>query len=203
MKIPSSLLTLAVLLPTALQADPEPYDSVRAVPYEPYFLEDSWYVQNLAITHNAQVIVDVGSHDGAASRDLVNVLPPLPEGKLYAIHSWFYDKAHPEHHYTYHKFLSNVKLDGHADRIIPIRMLPSEAAEALNIVADLIYIAASDKCIHKSIIDWFPHLTETGIIVGNNWSWHPVQIGVTQAADELDLTLHVENNTWWLERPVN
>jgi predicted O-methyltransferase YrrM len=197
-----SLFFAVALLPAVtLKSDvPEPYASMRDMPIDYYVFEDAYQVQTLALTAAAvPVVVDVGSEKGSCTRYLAQ---NLPDGKkIYSIETWYDHPEHPENHYAYHKFLNNLKLDGSANFVVPIRMSSLEAADALNAVADLVYLQSMKKSeVHASILAWFPHLSASGIICGNNWTWQDIEGGVLQAASDLNLHVHFNDNLWWLTK---
>ena len=96
----------------------------------------------------------------------------------------------------FHIFLSNVKQAGLAKKIVPIRMGSEEAAAALNVQADLIYLdAAHDtESVYKDILLWLPHVKEGGILCGDDWYWDSVKLAVQLAADELNFDIYYSGN---------
>lgn len=177
----------------------EPYSSVRNLPATPYFVQDAYIIYDLISSHNAGIIVDVGSHDGSVARFIAQQASNLPSlNKIYSINSWISCDSSEKH--LFQHFLSNVKQENTEDLIIPIRMTSNEAAWGLNIQADFIYLdGAHDKDnIFRDILAWYPHLADGGILGGNNW--HENSVGVTQAAESLNLNLRLNNNTWYFEK---
>lgn len=71
-----------------------------------------------------------------------------------------------------------------------------EAANALNIQADLIYIDASHdtKSVYNDIMAWDKHLTNGGVLCGDDWRMQPVKV-----AKDLHYKVHSYGNFWWYE----
>ena len=182
-------------------AAPEPYASVRDLPFTPYFVQDGYVFYSLIESHNAAVIVDVESQDGSVARfvaQLANNLPSL--SAIYSISAW--PETDPVQRRPYQRFLSNVKHETTTELITPIRMNSLEAAMSLNIKADFIsLVGANDQDrIYKDILAWYPHLSDNGVICGNNWYENAVELGVTKAATSLDLNLKISGNVWYFEK---
>lgn len=194
----SLFIASAMFSVASASAISDPYAVIRDLPEQPYYFEDAWIVQNLATTHSAQVLIDLGSVDGGAARYFAQNLPGT---KVYSISSWNdYDVTDPGSSYGFHKFLSNVKHEGLTEIIVPIRMDSLEGADSLNILADLIYINSGDYSVYDTVSAWLSHLSTNGVIAGNNWRLHDVQRGVVDVAAELELTLNLSDNIWWLTR---
>jgi hypothetical protein len=74
-----------------------------------------------------------------------------------------------------------------------------EAAEALNVQADLIYIDAAHDTenVTKDILAWYPHLKENGFMCGDDWRWPSVQVAVTDCAQRLNKQVGCQGTFWW------
>jgi hypothetical protein len=175
----------------------EPYVSVHNLPFKPYFIEDGYWLLDLITRHEAPVFIDVGSAEGGAARF---VAQNVPDGlKIYCVNDWL--NPDPNAKLQFQRFLSNVKQEQTSHLITPIRMNSQEAAAGLNVAANVIYLNSNDEDrVYNDILVWSTHLTPNGTICGNNWSDVSIQIGVTRAASALDLSLHTNNNSWFLER---
>ncbi len=144
----------------------------------------------------------MGSWLGASTRFLASSIGN--NGKVYAIDTWegssdeFEHMNDPRRSSLYQLFLSNVKHAQLTEIIVPFRMKSLEAAKALNIKADLIYIdAAHDtESVYQDILAWYPHLESGGIICGDDWSWPSVQVGVVKAAVVFRKSIYHEGNFW-------
>lgn len=193
-KMPKALLFGAFLAAcTQLTALPEPYASIRGVAYEPYYLQDSWILLGKVNALDAAVFIDVESRSGEAARFIgANT---AEEVNVYCINSW------KENDHQFQTFLSNVIHEDAAERVIPIRMSSNEAAAALNLIADVIYIDCNDiDAIPEKIMDWVTHLSENGVIAGNRWEWPEVEYAVVNAVGSLNLTLSINGNYWFLQK---
>lgn len=180
---------------------PQPYASIDNLPQTPYFVLDGWVYFNLIDTHNAAVIVDVDSQDGSVARYIAQQVPNLSSvSEIYSVNNW--ESPDPSQKHLFQRFLSNVKQENTAELIIPIRMSSQEGASSLNIVADFVSLVGKndENAIFHDILAWFPHLSDIGVICGNNWFENSIQRGVTRAASLLDLTLQINGNVWYFEK---
>jgi hypothetical protein len=184
---------------------PEPYRSIQDLPFDPH----GWFMnaepmEKILKEQQPRVAVEVGSWLGLSTRFIATLMPP--EGKLYAVDTWL-GSNHVWHHedprlpYLYQIFLSNVKHTGLTHKIVPIRMRSLEAAGALNVKADFIYIDAEhdEENVYLDIMAWYPHLTPNGIMCGDDWGWESVRKGVIRAASELNRTIYATGNFWRFE----
>ncbi|HEV8052031.1 MAG TPA: class I SAM-dependent methyltransferase [Parachlamydiaceae bacterium] len=195
------LLAGCLLANLSVYAAPEPYESVRTIPYTPYFVQDGYVHYSLIQSHNAAVIVDVESQDGGVARYIAQQAESLPSlQSIYSISAW--PETDPVQKRPYQRFLSNVNQEKTAELITPIRMNSLEAATSLNIRADFIsLVGANDQeRLYKDILAWYPHLSDNGVICGNNWYESAVELGVTKAAKSLDLNLKISGNVWYFEK---
>lgn len=193
-------IVLAVLFMAnqSIYADvPQPYESIREVAATPYYVQDAYTYFSLISTHNAAVIVDVESQDGGVARFVAEQASSLPAlSQIYSVSAW---NDYPSKTHLFQRFLSNVKQENTTALIIPIRMNSQEAATGLNVKADFISLVGGNtgEGIYQDILAWYPHLSDIGVICGNNWNENSVAVGVTQAAASLNVTLHVNNNVWY------
>lgn len=181
---------------------PEPYCSINDLPFDPqgWFSNDKQLSECLR-NNEIETVIEVGSWLGSSTRFIAELLPD--HGKVYAIDTWQGSSEHaddPRIPLLYQLFLSNVKHKGLTHKIVPIRMYSLEAAKALNIKADLIYIDASHDT--QSVIDdinaWFPHLKKNGIMCGDDWLWPSVSKAVERIANERNLSIYASGNFWRL-----
>ena len=183
--------------------DSLPYDLINSLPFDGSgFFINQKPLDELLKSRPFYKAVEIGSWLGMSTRFIAQRL--APEGKLYAIDTWKGTSGETWHEqdarlsYLYQLFLSNVKHEQLTDIIIPVRMESLEAAMALNIKADLIYIdAAHDtKSVFNDIIAWYPHLEPDGIMCGDDWEWETVKIAVTSAAQILGKQVYSEGYFW-------
>ncbi len=186
----------------------EPYKSVKLLPE---FLH-GWfgkvnqeYLRAFIVKYQPTVIVELGSWFGESAIYMGSQLKE--SGTVYAIDSWvgqgvnIDDDVASKIPTIYQQFLSNVIHHDIAHKIIPIRMRTQEAAKALNIKADLIYIDAShdEESVFNDIINWYPKLNANAIICGDDWDWESVEKGVRRAAEILNRNVKGEKSFWYFE----
>ncbi len=183
---------------------PEPYCSIEQLPFDPH----GWFFNQKAMEEclqksKPQIVLEVGCWLGASTRFIGERLPT--GGKLYAVDTWLGTPASEKHMQDprlpnlFQHFLSNVKHAGLTDVIVPIRMDSLEAAKALQVQAELIYLDASHdtESVYKDIMAWYPHLKEGGVFCGDDWlSFPSVRLAVEKAAEELHLMVYTEENLW-------
>jgi predicted O-methyltransferase YrrM len=200
----SKLILLALIFALPLRADlREPYSLIHDLPFD----DHGWFgnaapLTELIVAKNPLLVIEVGSWLGCSTRFLAESIDP--NGHVYAVDTWRGSSEHqkdPRLSDLYQIFLSNVKHAGLTEKITPVRMESLEAARALNLQADLIYIdAAHDtKSAYNDIIAWNKHLTDGGVLCGDDWSWGSVRLAVQKAAKELHYTVHTSGNFWWYE----
>ncbi len=170
----------------------QPFDSIVTLPYEPYFLPNDWQVLNTLNELSGTVFIDVSSKQGAAARYIAQA---SADGvAVYSINEW---RGMSE----FQRFLSNVIQEGRSDKVIPFRMSSADAADALNVTAQVIYLNASDRCtLFEDILRWFAHLSPNGKICGDYWNIHDIESAVVEAATELNLQVTVSGTFWTLQR---
>lgn len=181
----------------------EPYHSINDLPFD----DHGWFLnarqlEKLIQDHAPKIVIEVGSWLGKSTRFIASKISD--QSLLYAIDTWkgslneVSQMEDPRISFLYQLFLSNVKHAKLTEKIIPIRMESLEAASALNVSADLIYIDASHDAhsVYKDVLAWMPHLNKHGVICGDDWSMPSVKEGVTLAAEVLNQQLHGDENFW-------
>lgn len=187
----------SLLINVSLFGD-QPYDSVKTLPQTPYYVQDAYVFYSLILNNGAVIVVDVDSQDGGVARFIAQQSSNLPTVKqIYSVCAW--RSNDPSQKHLYQRFLSNVKQEMTTSLITPIRMNSQEGAEELNINADFISIVGGNQAdsVCKDILAWYPHLSNTGILCGNNWFDSSVQQGVTKASVMLEISLQTNNNVWY------
>jgi glycosyltransferase involved in cell wall biosynthesis/predicted O-methyltransferase YrrM len=188
---------------------PEPYHSVEPLAFDPQgWLDHSTRekLRELLAARAAHVVVELGSWLGLSTRFLAEQLPP--NGKVYAVDTWLGSeeinrqaamaRRLPD---LYQRFLSNVIHAGLTDRIVPVRMTTVEAAAALDVLPDLVFVDAShqEADVYADIMAWYPRLMPGGVLCGDDWnSYQSVRSGVERAAGELQRRVEHQGNCWWL-----
>lgn len=205
---------------------PEPYRSIKLLrtTLETWiFEENKKNLRNLILTRKPKVIVELGSLLGGSAVFQASLMPK--DGVLYAIDNWLiqtdlafiieeqkkigiYD-LQDKLQDLYQKFLSNVINAGLANKIIPVRMNTLEAAKALDVKPDLIFVDAShdEKSVYEDIINWYPKLNKGGVMCGDDWLWRDpktnietTQLGVKKAANYLNCQI-MTDGTFWCYKP--
>lgn len=170
----------------------EPYDSVRLLTQEPYFFENGYILLDKVNTTGTTLFIDVDSPKGEASRFIASYNTAVT---VLAVNSWYEESA-------YHRFLSNVRQEGTDGRITPLRMCSSEASNALDVQAGVIFLDSSrSETLYEKIPMWLTQLGENGVIAGNHWQSNSVEVAVVNAAAQLNLILSINGNYWFLTRP--
>jgi predicted O-methyltransferase YrrM len=184
----------------------EPYRSIADLPFDAHgWFNNPRQLEAVLKARRPRIVVEIGSWLGASTRFIAS---HLENGShVYAIDTWKgspnepVQMKDPRLPYLYQLFLSNVKHAQLTDKIVPMRMTSEEAAEALNVKADLIYIdgAHDTPSVNKDIIYWFPHLTENGMMCGDDWTWPSVKAAVIKCADFLNKKVCTDEKFWWFE----
>jgi predicted O-methyltransferase YrrM len=212
---------------------PEPYRSINILPFDPhgwlspinqvmldefsrqeqknkkprrYLLE---FLHEVTRAKKPKIVVELGAWLGKST---VLIASNVPEGsKVYAVDHWFGSLEHQGRSdvdvklkILFQQFLSNVIHKGMAHIIVPIRMNTLEAAVALNVQADLIYVDASheENDVYNDIIAWHKKLISGGIMCGDDYMWgkakdYPVKRAVDRAATALGKVVVVNGNWFW------
>lgn len=200
----NKLILLALFFALPLRAElSEPYSLINDLPFDGH----GWFGNAAPLTaliqaNNPQIVIEVGSWLGCSTRFLAETIDP--KGHVYAIDTWRGSVEHqkdPRLKDLYQIFLSNIKQAGLTEKITPLRMESLEAARALNLRGDLIYIDASHdtKSVYNDIIAWEKHLSDKGVLCGDDWKWATVRIAVNNAAKELHYKVQTSGNFWWYE----
>lgn len=181
---------------------PEPYRSITLLPYDPQgWFFNSKQMEYFIKNRKVNTVIEVGSWLGQSTRYIADLLPS--GGKVYAIDHWKGSIEHlawPGLNRLYGQFLSNAVHAGLTDKIIPIRMESLEAAKALSVQADLIYIDASHDTdnVIADIMAWYPRLKADGLMCGDDWTWDSVRVAVETCAPRLGKKIYSEENFWCL-----
>jgi hypothetical protein len=188
---------------------PEPYNSIKVLPY----FEQGWFCNihrrnliNFIEELQPAIVVEVGSWLGKST---IEIAKRLKKGSLlYAVDTWL---GSPEHindpafkqflPTLFQQFLSNVIHQQQTHVIVPIRMTSLEAAAALKVHPQLIYLdAAHDtESVYNDIIHWYQKLAHGGIICGDDWVWDTVASAVVKAASELKIQYHHDDTFWYFD----
>lgn len=203
MQFKVKLLTLFLALSSLFNAEAiEPYDSINVLPFD----SRGWFLiageVEQCLEANPTTVIEIGSWLGLSSRFIAERLPQ--GGKLYCVDTWLGSPGElvhmkdPKYAYLYQQFLSNIIHAGLTEVIVPIRMKSVEAAKALNVQADLIFIDAAhdENSVYEDICAWLPHLKEGGVMCGDDWACEGVRNGVNKAVKKFGLTVYTAPNFW-------
>lgn len=186
---------------------PEPYRSIIILPFDPH----GWFskanrekLNEFLTTRNITTVIEVGSWLGSSATFMASLLPE--HGKVYTVDHWLGNDNSNNHPdiarrlpSAYQQFLSNVIHKNVARKVIPIRMKSLEAAQALNVLADLIYIDANheEKSVYNDIMAWYPKLKKGGIMCGDDYGFLGVRKAVKRASERLGGTFQVAGGMFW------
>ncbi len=189
---------------------PEPYRSIKDLPFD----DHGWFRNQEPLAaclkqKPAKIVIEMGSWLGLSTRFIASTLPE--GGVVYAIDTWLGSLNEETHQqdsrlsYLYQLFLSNIKHAQLTHKIIPIRMTSMEAARALNVKADLIYLDGAHDTISvkNDILTWQEHLCQGGILCGDDWDWPTVQLAVIHCAQYLNKEIRFKGAFWWYEDPLD
>lgn len=187
----------------------EPFASIHILPEYNF----GWYtnknqIEDIFNSSEIRTVIEVGSWIGGGSTHHIASLLKEKGGKMYCVDTWLGNPRQqigevmyqPELHYVYQQFLSNIVQWKLTDVVVPIRMKSTEAAKALNIKPDLIYLDAehSYESVYQDLQAWYPFVKKQGILCGDDWSWPSVQKAVDQFAKENGLLVISSDNFWQL-----
>jgi hypothetical protein len=207
---------LLLYVSSSANALPEPYRSIKVLRKDLH----GWFKpenrKNLTYfikTYNPKIVVELGSWLGLSTIHMASLMSP--GSTLYAIDNWTAQgdvtiqaaiqsnkEIKAKIPILYQQFLSNVIHHRLAHRIVPLRMDTVEAAQALKIRPNLLYIDAShdEQSVFKDIMNWYPKLAPKAIICGDDWEYWPgVQQAVKKAAVLLKRVVKSEGNFWYFE----
>lgn len=180
---------------------PEPYSSLNELPFDAHsFFRNRRQIEELVKDKQINIVIEIGSWLGSSTRTFAEIA----NEKVYAIDTWRGSQEHkkdPRLPYLYQQFLSNIKYAGLAYKVVPVRMNSLEAAAALNVKADLIYIDASHDVanVFSDIVAWADHLNPEGILCGDDWDWPNVKQAVFLAAKHFNCAINADEFLWKLE----
>lgn len=184
----------------------EPYASIEVLPFDGHgWFANSVPLQMLLDIKKPKTVIEIGSWLGCSTRFIATNLEK--GSKLYAVDTWLGSIDESEHQKDprlatlYQQFLSNIIHTQLTDVIIPVRMKSMEAAAALKVKADFIYIdgAHDTWSVMNDILYWYVHLKEGGIMCGDDWGWKSVQVAVEACAKTLNKKVYSAGNCWWYE----
>jgi len=191
----------------------EPYDSIKLIPFNSiHYFQHHVPLKKIILDKKKEkndiIIVELGSFLGGSTRFMANLLDNT--SKLYAIDHWLgninwekKEETKDIYSHMFHLFLSNIIHSKLTNKIIPIRMETIEAAKALKIKPDIIYIDAShdEASVYNDIMAWWPKLKIGGIMCGDDYSsaWG-VKAAVDKCAKILGKKVLITKSFWEFSR---
>ncbi len=195
-KMIRSLFVATALTSSWLSADlPQPYTNIRSTSYSPYFFDNAYILGSLITDNSVSTFIDVGSHAGGAARYVAQNYPNVIN---YSVNLW--QNCDYSQKNLFQRFLSNVIQENTASIITPIRMASSEAARALNIIADLVYLGSPANVLSSDIQLWFAHLSSNGTVCGQDWDDPAVETSVSKAASTLGCSVNTNGTFWYIQK---
>lgn len=204
------LLIIIQLLHTSClhSLEQEPYNSIVILPEDLHGwfpTTNKQHIIDLIKKHNPQVLVELGSWLGLSTVCLAEFSSET--ARVYAIDDWTADTDSAIQHDTYaskklptlyQQFLSNMCHKKVAHKVIPLRMKTIEAAAALSVTPDFIYVDAShdEESVYTDITLWYPKLAVEGILCGDDWDCTDVQKAVKRASKQYGQSITSHNNFW-------
>ncbi|MFA6066656.1 MAG: class I SAM-dependent methyltransferase [Candidatus Babeliaceae bacterium] len=184
----------------------EPYSSIKPLEYKMQSMFNGYCVDSLRriiALHRPKVVVEIGTFTGASAIFMAQLIEP--QARLYAVDTFLGSVEHhevPEYRAflpnLYLQFLSNCMHAQVAHKIIPVRMSSEEAAIALNIHPDLIYIDGSheENDVFNDIMWWHEKMSPNGKMCGDDYGWTSVTAAVHRAASALNKKVRVNGGFW-------
>lgn len=207
MKLKSIIFLLSLNCFTSCEIS-EPYRSITVLPVDLHGWFGSInqkYLKEFIRAKQPKIVVELGSWLGLSTIFMASHL--TSGSKIYAVDHWAGSREVEYADVTkriptlFQQFLSNCIHHKQTETIIPVRMDTLEAARALNVQPDLIYIDAAhtEIAVFNDIINWYPKLKSGGICCGDDWDAPTVQSGVKKAATLLGVKLKFEGNFWYFD----
>jgi len=198
-----------IFFPLIAFALPHPYDFIEVLPQWPFgYYTNRLMIDELFQRQDIRTVIEVGSWAGGGSTRHLGEQLQTKNGVLYAVDTWLGSSTQqpgqvhfmPVLDHIYQQFLSNMIAWNLADTVIPVRMRSVEAARALKIKADLIYIDGEHtaEAVYEDLVAWLPHLNQGGIFCGDDWGWESVREGLEKFAKERNFQIVPNENFWEL-----
>lgn len=189
------------------------YDIIDVLPFDRHNWFGEAHKQKLSefiSQKNIKVILEVGSWMGGSTRFLAQQLPE--DGYIIAVDHWKGDESirsvgggNFQYEVLYQQFLSNTIHENLVNKIVPLRMDSGEAALALKIVPDLLYLDAAhdEESVYEDLRVWWPKMGNHTIICGDDYNpsaWPGVVKAVHRFANKHGFTVKNLDGFWWFEK---
>jgi hypothetical protein len=190
---------------------PQPYASIKLLDLTPFgYYGNTAQIAHIFETHPMiRTALEIGSWIGVGSTFHIGNLLKERGGKLYAVDTWLGSSTQQpgREHYEpflkemYQLFLSNMIHLELTDVVVPIRMRSLEAAKALNVTPDLIYIDGEHTydAVYEDMTAWYPFVQKRGILCGDDWTWESVKKAVVRFAEDHQLKIAYLDNFWLIQ----
>jgi predicted O-methyltransferase YrrM len=188
------------------------YRSIKPLPFDNHGWFHEGNLFSLIVQLQPQTIVEVGAWLGCSTRFLAHTAKQFVAGvKVFAVDTWYGSPQEEVHqkdprvvnHTLFHQFLSNVIHAQLQENVVPVRMRSDEAARALNVEPDLVYIDAShdEESVYKDIIMWYSKLRKGGVLCGDDLDWEGVKRAVGRCGNELAIKNIDTDGRFWQFSP--
>lgn len=178
---------------------PYPYNQLEAIlSFNPFgWYSNREYIKKLFDSNNFLTAIEIGSWFGLSARHIASLLPG--GSKLYAIDPWNYFTNH------YEQFLSNIVISGLTHKVISLKESSDKAIEffrEMNEKIDFICVDGSHEfaVVLSDLENYFPILSSTGVICGDDWLWIEVRAAVKEFAQKYNLTIYADCTFWFLKK---
>ncbi len=178
---------------------PFPYCELsRIVSFNPFGMYfNGEYLTKLFEHNTINTAIEIGSFFGVSTRHIASLLPE--DSKLYAIDCWDGFEG------LYEQFLSNIVISQLTHKIIPIKQRSDAAINfftQFNKKFDLIYIDGDHETasVLSDLENYYPLLTTTGVMCGDDWLLRTVRAAVQQFAEKYELTIYADCCFWFLKK---
>lgn len=178
---------------------PFPYCKLPAVmPFNPFGMYfNGEYVKKVFAHNNIKSALEIGSHHGVSTRHIASLLPE--DSKFYAVDLW------ESYQGIYEQFLSNMIISGLAYKVVPIKQKTDMAINffrQFKKTFDFIYLDGNHEteAVVADLENYYPLLTATGVICGDDWLIKTVRTGLQQFAQKHELTIYADCNFWFLKK---
>jgi hypothetical protein len=185
-----------------LKSLPSPYCDLKFIlPFHPFgYYFNSDYIIKLFKHNNIKTVIEIGTFLGLSARHIATLLPE--DGKLYAVDPFDVTIENSEH---YAQFLSNMIIAGVAHKVIPVKGYSDEVVKFFiesYKKFDFIYVDGdhSFKGVLSDLENYFPLLSETGVMCGDDWLLIEVRAAVLEFAKKYSLTIYADCNFFFLKK---
>lgn len=190
----------------------DPYDNfTESFPQITGWNSDS---PNLNLAKDKKICLEIGSWVGGSAKTLCSIIPSnavlICCDNFLGSHEHFIDKTVPVNEYgkpmLYEYFLSNTY--NYRNNIIPLMLSSSSAFEVFRrkgIKFDFIYIDGDHRteAVYNDIKESYDLLNPDGIILGDDYSWETVQLGVFKAVNELNIKVEFNAGQYIINKMDN